>query len=323
MMLKEKLNYFRFLYASLAFVLLWLAMPLDAHAANVAVVMDAKLPVYRRVMTGFSVELRSSVREYSLDGKRDRGGKIFRDIIQTRPSLVLAIGPMAANLGQEFLPKDIPLIFTMVPNLEQYKDLKGSNIAGVALEQSLRTQLSTLKTVAPHTQSVGVVYSPKHTSRKIAAAKRDARSLGLKLITAEARSASDVKRAVGTLAGRVDALWMVPDPTVLNLAAFDALLDFSVKRKIPLFAINYKFVERGALVSMGLDYARIGQQAGRLADRIISGRTRPSDIGVQDPEGLDIAINLSTARAIGVQCDLAIDIFTYAAEQKYAIRVYK
>ncbi len=299
------------------------ALPLSAKAATVAVVMDGKLPVYRRVMTGFSVELRGQLREFNLNGKRDRGAKIFNEINRLKPSLVLAIGPMSANLGQEFLDRDVPLLFTMVPNLEQYKQLKGNNIAGVALEQSLRDQLSTLKTVAPKTRSVGVVYSPRHTSRKIAAAKREARSLGLKLVTAEASSARDVKRAVETLGGRVDAVWMVPDPTVLNLAAFDALLNFSLKRKIPLFAINYKFVERGALVSMGLDYARIGQQAGRLASRIISGRTRPSDIGVQSPEGVDIAINLSTARAIGVQCDLAIDIFTFAAEQKYAIRVYK
>lgn len=312
-----------FLRTGVLLLLSLLALPEALAAGSVAVVMDGKLPVYRRVMTGFSVELRAPMREYSLDGKRDRGAKIFAEIIKDKPALVLAIGPISANLGRELLPKDIPLLFTMVPNLEQYSDLKGSNIAGIALEQSLRDQLSTLKTVAPKTRSVGVVFSPRHTSRKIADAKREARSLGLTLVTAEASSASDVKRAVETLSGRIDALWMLPDPTVLNLAAFDALLDFSLKRKIPLFAINYKFVERGALVSMGLDYARIGQQAGRLGGRIINARTRPSEVGVQDPEGVDIAINLSTARAIGVQCDLAIDIFTFAADQKYAIRVYK
>ncbi len=293
------------------------------QAAGVAIVADAKLPVYRRVVTGFSVESRVPVTEYSLGGKRDRGKAVFKQVLGTDPALVLAIGPMAANLAKELLPESVPVVYCMVPNLEQYPKLKGSNIAGIALELSLRDQLSTLKTVAPKIQAVGVVYSPRHTGKKIAEARREASRLGLKLVTAEASSPADVTRAVSSLSGRIDALWMVPDPAVLNLTAFQSLVDFSVKKRIPLFSINYKFVEKGALVSMGINYARIGQQAGRLANRILEDNVKPGSVGVQSPEGLDIAINLTTAREIGVECDLALEIFTYAAERQFAIRVYK
>lgn len=295
----------------------------SANAGGIAIVTDAKLPIYRRVVTGFSVEVRKAVSEYTLGGKRDKGKEVYERALAQKPSLVLAIGPMAANLAKELLPHDVPVIFCMVPNLEQYPDLKGPNITGVALEQSMRDQLSTLKTVAPKTQTVGVVFNPRHTGKKIAEARRAASSLGLKLVTVEAANPGDVGRAVSGLADRIDALWMVPDPTVLNLAAFQALLDFSMQKKIPFFSINYKFVEKGALISMGIDYARIGQQAGRLANRIIKDKTKPGSVAVQNPEGLDIAINLTTARTIGVECDLALEVFTYAAERQYAIRVYK
>ncbi|MFH1808266.1 MAG: ABC transporter substrate-binding protein [Pseudomonadota bacterium] len=294
-----------------------------AQASSVAIVADDKLAVYRRVMTGFSIEVRMPITEFSLGGKRENGKDVFKQVVAQSPALVLAIGPIAANLARELLPETIPVVFTMVPNLEQYPNLKGPNIAGIALEQSMRDQLDTLKTVAPKTQAVGLVYNPRHTGKKISEAKHEAQALGLKLVTAEASAPDDVNRAVSSMDGRIDALWMIPDPTVLNLTAFQGLVDFSVKKRIPLFSINYKFVEKGALVSMGIDYARIGQQAGRLANRILKENVKPSAVGVQSPEGLDIAINLTTARAIGVECDLALEIFTYAAERQYAIRVYK
>jgi len=292
-------------------------------ADGVAVISDAKLPVYRRVVTGFTVESRRRVVEYSLGGKREHGKEVFRKALASAPELILAIGPKAANLARELVPEKIPVVFCMVPNLEQYPNLKGPNITGIALEQSLKDQLTTLKTVAPKTKAVGVVFNPRHTGKKISEARRAASSLGLKLVTAEAASAGDVGRAVSSLGGRIDALWMVADQTVLNLTAFQALLDFSLKKRIPFFSINYKFVEKGALVSLGIDYTRIGQQSGRLANRILSEKVKPSSIQVQDPEGLDIAINLGSAREIGVECDLALDVFTYAAERQYAIRVYK
>lgn len=308
-----------YLFWPLAFLLL----SSELWAAGVAVVTDAKLPVYRRVVTGFSIESRQSVAEFTLGGKRERGKEVFAKALKGKPDLILAIGPKAANLAREIVPKEIPVVFCMVPNLESYPELKGPNIAGIALEQNMRDQLSTLKSVAPKTKAVGVVYNPRHTGKKISEAKREANSLGLKLVTAEAGSPRDVERAVSSLAGRVDALWMVADPTVLNLAAFEALLDFSLKKRIPFFSINYKFVEKGALVSMGIDYARIGQQAGRVANQIIKKKVKPAKISVESPEGLDIAINLTTARKIGVECDLALEIFTYAAERQFAIRVYK
>ncbi|MBN2362480.1 MAG: ABC transporter substrate-binding protein [Deltaproteobacteria bacterium] len=310
------------------FALCWLllaagAVPATARAGGVAVVADNALNVYRRVITGFTVEVRRQVVEFSLGGKRERGKEVFAAALSAKPDLLLAIGPISASLARELMPKEIPVVFCMVPNLEQYPDLKGPNITGVALELSLRDQLATLKTVAPKTQSVGVVFNPKHTAKKIEEARVAAGELGLKLVTAEAATPGDVARAVSSLERRIDALWMVPDKTVLDLDAFKALLEFSLKKKIPFFSLNSKFVEKGALVSLGIDYMRIGQQAGQLAKRILDEKVQPSSIAVRSPEGLEIAINLTTAREIGVQCDLALEVFTFAAEKRFAINVYK
>jgi len=300
----------------------WLAPGL-AHASGVAIVADNALNVYRRVTTGFTVEVRRQVVEYSLDGKRERGKEVFAAALSGKPDLFLAIGPIAATLARELVPKEIPVIFCMVPNLEQYPDLKGPNITGVALELSIRDQLATLKTVAPKTQSVGVVFNPKHTAKKIEEAKVAAGELGLKLVTAEAAAPTDVARAVSSLEKRIDALWMIPDKTVLDLDAFKSLLDFSLKKKIPFFSLNSKFVEKGALCSLSIDYMRVGQQAGELAKRILDEKVAPASVPVRSPEGLEIAINLTTAREIGVQCDLALEVFTFAAEKRFAINVFK
>ena len=58
-------------------------------------------------------------------------------------------------------------------------------------------------------------------------------------------------------------------------------------------------VEQGALVSYGADLRLMGMQAAKLVAKILKG-TKPSEIPVQMPEELPLAINLTTAKAIGL-----------------------
>jgi putative ABC transport system substrate-binding protein len=286
-----------------------------------AVVTDADLPVYRKVVTGIGIESKADFFEFTLRGNAKNGPKVMKKVLDKKPTVIIAIGPKAANAARK-ATRDVPVIYCLVPRLDNY-NLSGPNMVGVRLERTATDQLTTLKKLLPKMRRVGVVFDPKNSSRVIAEAKKAARNVGVDLVEVQIKSPRETKSALAKVKGKMDALWMISDPTVLNLATLEAMLTFSLEERVPFFALNRKFVERGALVSFAIDYAQTGRQVASLANRIAYEAASPKRLGVQPPEGLDVAINLTTARRIGAACDLALDVFTFAAENDYAIRVYK
>lgn len=285
-----------------------------------AVVTDDRLPVYKKVTTGIGVEAQANFFEFTLGGNAKKGDAVMRQVLAKKPAVILAVGPKAANAAKR-ATKDIPVVFCLVPRLQNY-DLSRPNIAGVRLERSTEAQLETLRKIVPKLKRVAVLYNPAESERTIKAARKAARGFGIDIVGLRIKRPADAKKALSG-APDVDALWMVSDRTVLNLTTFDAMLKFSMARKVPFFALNDKLVARGALVSFAIDYARVGQQVGRIANRIAFERVPIGRVGVVPPDGLNVAINLTTARRVGAACDLALDVFTYAADNNYAIQVFK
>jgi putative ABC transport system substrate-binding protein len=80
----------------------------------------------------------------------------------------------------------------------------------------------------------------------------------------------------------------------------DLLIQKAKEDKIPLATPDSSMVERGALVSYGADIRLLGIQAAKLVAKTING-TKPADLPVQTPEQLPLAINLTTAKAIGLE----------------------
>ena len=291
------------------------------NAAEIAIVKSYNLTNYNTLITGFSVNIKANFTEYDMKNNADMGKEIFKKIKSTKPDLIIAIGPSAAAMGRREID-DIPIIFTMVPNIQKY-DLTADNITGISLQLPIKTQLKTLMTIAPQTKSVGVMYNPKFSTPIIQTAFADAQSLGLQLIPAKVDSPNDVPSATRAFLGTVDALWMIADKTVLTTKSFRTLLEFTAKHKIPFFSFSAKLVEAGALVSLSPNYAGMGQQAATIAKKIIVDRISPKLIPVSPPSTLAIALNLTTAKRIGVECNIALEVFTFAAEHDYPIKVYK
>ena len=116
---------------------------------------------------------------------------------------------------------------------------------------------------------------------------------------------------------------MIADPTVLNLQTFDSMLRFSAENKLPFFALNTRFVERGALLSFSLDYSRLGRQVGRIANQLVFEGVAAEDLGQVAPEGLDIALNLTMAAQVGEPAALYGSVLEYAAAHRHGVRVFK
>lgn len=286
-----------------------------------AVIIDDDLPLYRTVVTGIGVEALAAVDEYSLGGDASQAETVLKKVMADPPAAIIAVGPKAANAARARAGK-VPVVYCMVPRLESYR-LDGPTSAGVRLERSYRAQLGALKGLLPKASRVAVLYDPARSAQSIRLARAAANESGLELIAVELARPDDAAAVLATLSGKADALWMISDPTVLNVSTFEAMVTFAEREKLPFLALDARFVERGALLAFAVDYARMGRQVGRIANRIVFEGQSPDALGLVAPEGLDIAFNLGTAEKLGTKGELYESVLSYAAEHQHGVRVFR
>ena len=108
-------------------------------------------------------------------------------------------------------------------------------------------------------------------------------------------STIDVYPVAQSLAGRVDALFLSSDNTVI--AGVAAAVKVAVEHKIPLYVGDSGTVERGGVAAVSVGYAELGTETGRLVARVLNGeRNIPTVVG----KGTEVYINMKAAEMMGV-----------------------
>ncbi len=311
-MIRHKLFY-RFFAVIMTFVFVS-----STWAADVAIIKTRNLAPYNEAITGFTINC-SAVRtkEYDMEENQSRGAEIAGQINQSKPSVVLAVGAPAAQIAKLYIDKSIPIVFVMVQSPEKIGLQDINNITGISLNIPVETQLRALKALVPAVSKVGVIYNPRNTANEITQAMRISNQLGFRLIAAKVDTPNDVTRALRAFAEGIDAYWMLPDITVMQ--AFTTILNYTNERKIPFLASSKIMVDRGALVSLAPNYANIGSQGCGIVNQIIGG-AKPSQIPISPPKGLELTVNLTAAKTLGLQ-SIATNAMTFAASEGYKISI--
>jgi len=199
---------------------------------------------------------------------------------------------------KEYL-KDIPTLYIMVSNPKKY-GLIGNNIAGITLNIPVETQFKTYKTLVPGLKSVGVIYDANNSGEIIREAGAVAKKLGVQLVAVSVTSQKEVPEALRSMLGKVDAVWMVPDETVVTTDSFKYFLVTTLEKGVPFFAASDIFVEAGALAALTPDYTDVGRQGCQLAIGFTDGQVSLAETGARPPRKINLSLNLKTARKIGL-----------------------
>lgn len=301
-------------------VALLLSLAAQAERPRVAVVKSAPLAAYAQVVAGFAAEVKGQVEELALeDPSTDAAAAALKKVASSRPALVLAIGPAAAVAARREL-SDVPVLFAMVPYYEKY-ELEGQNTTGIALTSDLSLELSALKAMQPKARRVGVLQDPRYSKPLVDGAAQAAQARGLTLVPLDVDGPARVEKALAGAKGRLDALVIVSDKTVGNAAVVERLLAWSQEERVPAIGLAPAQVRQGALFALVPAPVSIGQQAGRIANRVLVEKVDPGAMAVANPEGLELHVNLSTARRLGGPEAFALDAVTFAARQGLTVRV--
>jgi len=274
-----------------------------AHAEKTAIVIKSQnLSAYNEVIKEFEAKcIQNNIiikSIFDLKGKMKVGHKIVRNVRAEKPDIILTIGVLATTIAKEEI-KDIPIVFCMVINHERFQ-LTGANITGIAAEIPIEKQLMGFQTVFRALKDLGVIYDPSKTGNIIVNTEKEVEDIGINLVKYEINSSEEVPEAVKYLTGRIDALWLLPDSTVLTKKSFDFIKSTALENKIPLLCTSDVFVKAGALAAIFSDYKCVGRQAARLAGEILS-QTSPGPPGIVNPDSFKLAINTDTAEKLGLE----------------------
>lgn len=286
----------------LALLLACLA-PHPARAADVTVLLDGNVAQYREAQTAAKAVIADA---QTVDvGAADARAQLERTA--TAGGVVLAIGHKAMLLAQT---SGATVVFCMVlgPSASTAK-----NVTGLRLEVAPALQFAFIKRVHPGARRLGMIYDTRTWSAYAKEAVQAASALGLTLVPRPVSDAKEVRGALSEIAGNIDALWLIPDPSLVNVEIFNFLLVSTLERKLALFGFFADFTRRGALASVAPDYAEIGKQAAKLAAELASkpaASRSPLPASQASPGGL--TINAKTARQLGI--DLSDDVQSAAKQ---------
>ena len=222
------------------------------------------------------------------------------------PDVILAHG--ASTVGALLqATRTVPVVFPIVadPVGAGFVDSlarPGGNATGfMSFEYSLGgKRLELLKQIAPDVTRAAVLRDPTQGSgtSEFAAIQAVAPSLRVEVNPVNVREAGEIERAVAAFARSPDGGLIV---TAGGSAQFhrDLIFTLAARHKLPAVYFERSFVAAGGLISYGADYFDQYRRAAGYVDRILKGE-KPADLPVQAPTKYELAINLKTAKALGL-----------------------
>jgi ABC-type uncharacterized transport system substrate-binding protein len=232
-------------------------------------------------------------------------------LIAAKPDVVVTIGT-SHTAAAKAATSTIPIVFTWVGDpvksglVPSYAS-SGNNLTGVSVYSGPLSgkRLEILREIAPNARRIlCIVGNDSIAEISFGIAQKTADQFSLTLIRRNVASRDDIIRELSAMPkGAFDAIYHVPSSLVS--AHLSLLIQRAKQDRVALMAHEDDFVSAGALASYGADYRRMGAQTARVVDKILSG-VAPSEIPIQVPDKLLLAVNLATAKAIGVKPPLTV-----------------
>jgi putative ABC transport system substrate-binding protein len=228
------------------------------------------------------------------------------ELVDLKPDAILA--PTALTVAPlQQMTTSIPIVFMnivdpvgsgFVASLAR----PGGNITGFTpAEFSMRGKLlEVLKDVAPAVSRVGVIYNPVQAPQvgQLRAIETAALSLGTRVSAAGAGNADEITHMIEDFASEPGG-GMIVLANPINDANRGLIIALMARHHLPAVYAYPHYVREGGLVSYGIDPVAQFRQAASYVDRILKG-AKPADLPVQQPTKFDLAVNLTTAKALGL-----------------------
>ena len=253
------------------------------------------------------VEGRNVAIEYRwAEGRSQRATELAAELVHRKVDIMVMNGTPQV-LAAKQATSTIPVVFVglgdpvgtgVVASLAR----PGGNLTGLSLQQTdtATKRLELLREVVPGLRRLAIlahVGSP-NAVLDMGEVQAAAGALGLEVVALEIRQAAEIAPAVETIKGRVDALYVAAAPLLTtNRVRINTL---ALAARLPTMHTFREWVEAGGLMSYGANFPDSFRRAADFVDKILRG-AKPADIPVEQPTKFDLIINITTAKALGLE----------------------
>jgi putative ABC transport system substrate-binding protein len=243
-------------------------------------------------------------------GDLDKLSEFATELVRLKVDIIVAGPGNRPTIAAKRVTTTIPIVMAavvdpvsngLVASLAQ----PGANVTGLTFEvtrEQAGKNLELLKETVPKVSRVAILRNPNAPPHIPYGkeAERVAKILGVTIQFAEmqARNDKDLEDALGAvITERANALLVTPHPFFADRR--HRIIDFAARHKLPAIYSSQSFVADGGLMSYGPSGQDLWRRAAVYVDKILKG-AKPADLPVEQPTKFELAINLKTAKQIGV-----------------------
>jgi putative ABC transport system substrate-binding protein len=264
--------------------------------------------------TGY-VEGKNVTIEYRwAQGRNDQLATLVAELVRQQVSVIAVLETTNGALAAKAATQTIPVVFLQAADpvrigLVNSLNRPGGNVTGIALmgAETAGKRLDLLLELVPKATSIGYLRNPANPvyaeseTREVEIA---ARAHGVRLVIVNASRLSEIETAFAELVQqRPDALQVSGDGFLLTYP--DQIVALAARYAVPAIYPYPQYAAVGGLISYGTNIRDAWRQAGIYTGRILKGE-RPTDLPVQQVTTIDLAINLKTAKALGLDVPLRL-----------------
>jgi ABC-type uncharacterized transport system substrate-binding protein len=239
------------------------------------------------------------------EGRSERFPEIAAEFVRLKVDVILTHNTLP-TLAAKQASSAIPVVFAtagepvgsgIVASLAR----PGGNVTGLSSQQPEHAgkRLEILRELVPGLRRLAILADVGNpfTALDIEQVQGAARTLAIETVAFEIGGAQDIAKAFETLPGRAEALYVTPNPVMfVNRIRISTL---ALAARLPTMYGVREYVETGGLMSYGPNWPNMWRRAADFVDKVLRG-AKPSDLPVEQPTKFDLVVNLTTAKALGV-----------------------
>lgn len=263
----------------------------QAQDYDILMIQSRRNAGYEEVLKGFRAERNTSQRVIVLSDYAEVD--VIQIVREDRPKLILAVGDAALTAARKV--QQTPVVAVMSLGIHNLK-ASHPNLTGIGMFAAPERYISMFR--AMKIRRVGVIYNPAKSGWYLRLARQAAEEAGIKLVTREVSAPRETVERLSTLAGKVDALWMLPDSTAVTRETTEAYFRFGQQQAIPVVSFAANYLGLGAAAVLEIDRIALGRQAGAMAAALLSGN-RIESVPLGFPNGMTVKTNPGVLRRLG------------------------
>ena len=243
------------------------------------------------------------IEQQNAQGEQANAQTIAKQFADSKKDLIFAIATPAVQAAYN-ATKDIPIIFTAVTDpvkAEVAKDWKssGTNVTGTSDKVPVDKQIELLKKLLPNAKTVGVIYNTSETNSVIQVdeLKAAAEKGGLAVKEIGVTNVNEINQNLASALDQIDVLYTPTDNTVASGYALVGKL--CLDKNVPIIGAEEAVVEKGGLASIGIDYYKLGKEAGYKAAEVLDGK-KPSDVEISTLSDMSFTINTDVVKKLNI-----------------------